>query len=237
MTSTTGLDPIEAIKAAPLTFSLYREVHKGLRYALFQLTIEAGAADVTDTGARDELVTHVHGVLELLNDHHDHERDHMEPLIAERAPSLAALVEEGHTETEADMVEIELRTDKLAGAAGRDAVAAGWDLYGCLTMFTARYLAHMGLEEGAVMETLRESTSLEDLFVVQVVLRGSIAPPKMCEFLKVVMPAINVDERTEMLGGMHAGAPPEVFELFRSTAEASLSRAQYEEVADRLGLT
>lgn len=41
-------------------------------------------------------------------------------------------------------------------------------------------------------------------------------------YVPVLMPALNVDERTEMLGGMHAGAPPEVFELFRSTAEASL---------------
>jgi hypothetical protein len=183
------------------------------------------------------LVTHVHGVLGMLNGHHDHEQEHIQPMIAERAPRLAALVDEGHTETEADMVEIEMRTDTLAGAARRDAVVAGWDLYGYLTMFTARYLAHMGLEEGAVMETLRESASLEDLLAVQVVLRGSVAPPTMCEFLKVIMPAINVDERTTMLGGMHAGAPPEVFELFRSTAEASLLPAQYKEVADRLSLT
>lgn len=237
MTSTPGLDPIRAITAAPIPYNFYREVHKGLRHALFQLTTATGAADATDSSARDAVAEHVHRVIGMLNAHHNHEDTFIQPLIEERAPTLAPLVSEGHTESEADLVEIEMRTDKLTRTTGNDAVVAACELYGCLALFTARYLAHMGLEEGAVMTALRESTTVEDLFALDMAIRTSIAPPTMCEFLNVTMPAVNIDERTDILAGMRAGAPHEIFELFRAATQASLHADQYTAVAARLGLT
>jgi hypothetical protein len=58
----------------------------------------------------------------------------------------------------------------------------------------------------------------------------------MCAFIGVMVPAMNTEERVSMLGGMQAGAPPEIFELFRSAAEAALDPADYRSVATRLGL-
>ncbi len=43
----------------------------------------------------------------------------------------------------------------------------------------------------------------------------------MCVFIRYMVPAMNPAERLDMLGGMHAGAPPEIFEMFRAAAEAA----------------
>src|SRR5579884_2249301 len=121
-------------------------------------------------------------------------------------------------------------------SAGPEATMAGLELYGFLSLFVGRYLAHMGLEEGAVMAALRETTSVEDLLGVQAAVRSSVPPSTMCRFIEVLMPALNPEERTEVLGGMYAGAPPEIFELFRATTEAALEPAEYEALAHRIGL-
>lgn len=236
MTATTGLDPIEAIEASPIPYSMYREVHKGLRLAIFDLVTRVGSADYGDSESRIDTVRRVHELIAVLHAHHDHEDRFMQPLILTHAATLAPIIEEGHTEIEADLVQIELCTDRLEGSSGGDAVVTGLELYGRLSLLTASYLAHMGLEEGGVMAALLEATSIEELFAVDMALRSSVAPPTMCQFIAIMMPAMNVEERTNMLGGMKAGAPPEIFELFRSATETALKPDDYRNIAIRIAL-
>jgi hypothetical protein len=234
--TTHDTDPIAQLAAAPIPFDLYREVHKGLRKALFDLTTSVGSADCQVAADREAVVAHVHRVIALLHTHHGHEDTFIQPLLDAHAPTLAAMIEDGHGEVDADIVDLELAAEKLAGTDGGDAVAAGHALYGRLALFTASYLAHMALEEGGVMEALRAAMSLGDLFDVEMTLRGSVAPPTMCDFIAVMVPAMNPAERTTMLGGMHAGAPAEVFELFRGAAEAALGADDYAALARAIGI-
>ena len=103
-------------------------------------------------------------------------------------------------------------------------------------MFVATYLAHMALEEGGVMEALRTAMTTAALFDIEVGIRSRVAPPLMCDFIHVMAPAMNVDERTSMLAGMAAALPAEVFELFRGAVEASVTPAAYKAVAERIGV-
>jgi hypothetical protein len=175
-------------------------------------------------------------VIALLHAHHHHEDTFLRPVIQAKDPRLSAMTDDGHNEIETDLIEIELRTDRLAGAAGSEAFAAGLDLYGHLALFTARYLAHMSLEQDVVMKTLRDAMSVEELFAIEVALRSSLSPATMCEFLTFMMPALNIEERTSMLAGMKAGAPSEVFESFRAATEAVLHPNDYRAVATGIGL-
>jgi hypothetical protein len=234
--TTDTTDPVAQLAAAPIPFDLYREVHKGLRKALFDVTVAVGTADCESAADRESAVGHVHRVIALLHTHHGHEDAFIQGLLETHAPTLAAMIERGHAEVEADIVDIELAAEKLAGADGGDAVAAGHALYGRLALFTASYLAHMALEEGGVMDALRSAMSLGELFDVEMTLRGNIAPPTMCDFIAVMVPAMNPTERANMLGGMHAGAPAEIFEIFRTAAEAALAPADYAALAGRIGI-
>jgi hypothetical protein len=235
---TTTIDPtiLDSIEAAPVPYDFYREVHKGLRRSLFDLTAFVGSAACEDADERAEIARRVHGLVAVFHSHHAHEDDFIQPLLKGHAPELAAEIDAGHHDIDEDLADLEQLADALTSLEGGTAVAAGLELYRTLASFIVTYLAHMEIEEGPVMTTLRDAMSTAELFEIDMALRASIAPPKMCEFITVMVPAMNADERTNMLGGMRAGAPAEIFELFRATAEAALTPAAYGTVATRLGL-
>ena len=236
MTITIDQNVLESLEAAPVPYDFFREVHKGLRRALFDVTAFAGAAACEDSAVRAEVAERVHALVSLLHSHHGHEDAFIQPLLEAHAPELAAAVDDGHVEIDRDLDAIELRTNRLLGAEGGDAISVGLDLYRYLASFVSRYLAHMELEEGFVMTALRDAMSVAELFEVDMALRAAVPPPTMCAFIAVMAPAMNLEERTNMLAGMQAGAPPEIFELFRAAAEAALTASDYRTVAARLGL-
>jgi hypothetical protein len=65
---------------------------------------------------------------------------------------------------------------------------------------------------------------------------GSIPPDQMAASLALMLPALNVDDRTELLGGMREGAPPEVFEGVWGLAGSVLAERDHAALAARLGL-
>ncbi len=58
----------------------------------------------------------------------------------------------------------------------------------------------------------------------------------MARSLAVMLPAMNVDDRTELLGGMKAGAPAEVFQEVWGLASSVLDPADVEALAVRLSV-
>lgn len=222
MTSAIETNLFESVERSGLPYDFYREVHKGLRRALFTLTAELGASDYELPEARAHAVLRVSETVALLHGHHHHEDEFFAPLLAQHNPRLAAIVDAGHAESEAQLAEIDRLTQELAAASGPDAVRAGLDLYRFVALFIAQYLAHMALEEGEVMTSLRNSMDVVELFDVDMRLRGSIPPDAMCRFIAVMVPAMNSDERLAMLRGMHAGAPAEIFDRFLAVALGAL---------------
>ena len=83
--------------------------------------------------------------------------------------------------------------------------------YRTLARFISIYLAHMAVEEGAVSDALFAAYTDRDLMAIEGELVASIPPPKMGEFMILMLPAMNLDERCELLAGMRAGAPAEVY--------------------------
>ena len=58
----------------------------------------------------------------------------------------------------------------------------------------------------------------------------------MAQSLALMLPAMNIDDRTELLGGMRAGAPAEVFDGVWSLAGSVLDADDLAALARRLGL-
>ncbi len=209
---------------------LYREVHKGLRSALFQLTVAAGALDAEDSDAVDAFRRRFADVDMMLTTHHGHEDGaRLLGLIAEHAPDSVDVVEAAHEQSEAALAILRPMVAAL------DASSAG-DVYDAAAQFTAAYLAHMDVEEHRVMPALQQNVDGDTLFAIMMEIRGSVPPPEMCVFLSYMLPAMDIDERTSTLGGMKAGAPPEVFDMFWDTAQSCLVSADFARVAGRIGM-
>jgi hypothetical protein len=58
----------------------------------------------------------------------------------------------------------------------------------------------------------------------------------MASSLAIMLPAMNVDDRAELLGGVRAGAPAEVFAGIWGLTGSVLTPADYEQLAVRLGM-
>ena len=66
-------------------------------------------------------------------------------------------------------------------------------------------------------------------------LRASVPPPVMADVMAFMLPAMNTEERVDMLGGMSM-APPPVFAVLRRAAKKALSADEWAVVTTRLGL-
>jgi hypothetical protein len=105
-----------------------------------------------------------------------------------------------------------------------------------LGSFVSDYLAHQDYEELVVMPALSIAIGVDELEATEQALIASIPPDEMATALALMLPAMNIEDRVEMLGGMQLGAPPEVFAGVCGLAQSVLEPADYAALATRLGI-
>jgi DUF438 domain-containing protein len=230
MTESTSTSNAPSTTSAP-PVDLYREVHKGLRRALFEVVQCAGSLNADDADAVNSFQQLFADLDMMLVTHHAHEDGPaLASLIAQHANDIAATVEAGHDDIEHELAQLRTMVATL------DTTSAP-DVYDRLAEFTTAYLAHMNVEERQVMPRLQAAATNDELMAITRTIRTSVPPPEMCVFLRSMLPAMNPEERVSMLGGMKMGAPPEIFELFWGVAETNLSDSDVAAVASRIGVS
>jgi len=225
---------LQAIR--PVVFDLYRDIHKGIRAELFALTASAGQVDASDRAAGTDLARHVRSVLELLVTHAEHEDVAIQPAIEAHLPQLAEQIERDHAALETRIAAI----DELAATAAvdaRSASRAGYHrIYLELASFTSAYLAHQDLEERAVMPALEQAIAIDAVLEIHGVIIASIPPEGLAQSLSLMLPAMNVDDRAELLGGMREHAPEQAFAAVWGLTGSILTARDRAAVAARIGM-
>ncbi|MCB0962159.1 MAG: hemerythrin domain-containing protein [Acidimicrobiales bacterium] len=221
--------------APTFAVDLYRDIHKGIRAELFAITMAAGDADPLDRAARAALAAHVTQVAGVLESHAHHEDAHVDEPLRAVAPELAERVDADHHRLEADFAAAAALAGELVGASGTDRRGGLQLLHLQLSAFTADYLRHQLTEERVVMPRLAEALGPEDLGAINGAIISSIPPDEMAMSLSFMLPAMNADDRAELLGAMRAGAPAEVFEGVMGLARTVLDPAELRATRDRLG--
>ena len=216
-------------------WDLYREIHKAMRHALFGVTSLAGQTDAADAHAVRGLHDEWQRVAFVLAGHHEHEDRFCDPLIVRHAPWLRDEVEAAHRRSESSLAHLHRSVERLVQSSAPESGSLLRTLYLDLADFTAVYMGHLRDEEDRVMPALNAALGNDELCAVTAAIRGSVAPDAMCTYIRYMLPSMNFAERLEMLSGMHAGAPPQVFEMFRKAAQATLSAQQYGAVAAAAG--
>ena len=215
---------------------LYRDIHKGIRAELFGATLDAGRVDPADRSGRARLATRVDDLVDLLVTHAAHEDRAVQPVIEVHLPALAERIETDHTRLEARLADLR---ELAATPVDADPVArrtTAHHLYLELASFTGAYLEHQDVEERAVMPDLDAVIGVEATLAIHQGIIASIPPEDMATSLALMLPAMNIDDRAELLGGMQAGAPPEVFAGVWGLAGSVLSPADHVALGARLGL-
>jgi hypothetical protein len=232
MTITEQAQPL----TQPLVADVYRDIHKGLRSILFSTVSDAGRLDPSDRAARVDMAQRVSSLATLLESHAAHEDGFMQPVIETHQPRLAEIVAADHERFEVRFQDITEMALTLGDGPATDARFVTQQLYLELASFTGAYLQHQDLEERVVNPALEAAIGPEALLEIDAALVANIPPQEMAEALALMIPAMNVDDRTELLGGMKAGAPAEVFAGVWGLVGSVLTPAEVAQVAARIGI-
>lgn len=235
------ITPVRTLAAAtaPLDVvseDLYRDIHKGIRGELFALTCAAGNVDPSDHDAVEVVGRRWGTLADMLTQHAAHEETFVRPVIEVVDRELADALTSEHLAIE-DLIGTLRGLAHDASAARSDArQLASHRLYLGLASFTATFLEHEELEETVVMPALAAKVPVDELVAVHQAIVASIPPDEMAFGLSLMLPALNVEERVELLGGIRAGAPAEVFAGVLALTQSVLAPEVYAQTAQRLGL-
>jgi hypothetical protein len=221
---------------ATAEFDLYRDIHKGIRGLLFSVTSRAGQTDPGDRTARVDLTERVDGLVDFLVAHAHHEDDFMQPTIERTLPELAARIDVEHTTLEATMDTLRSIAFEARDASVEVSRRRVHQIYLELATFTSSYLLHQDLEERVVMPALEKAVGFEALLGMHTAIVSSHSPEEMAAALAIMIPAMNLDDRAELLGGMRAGAPAEVFQGVWGLVGTLIVPADHRALAARLGI-
>lgn len=237
--STTLTLPSLAVETASLetvTVDIYRDIHKGIRNALFGVTLAAGQVDPGNRDAVAAVAGQWRDIVGLLIGHAEHEDEFLQPVIEVHAPSLAEVIATAHPELEAQMAALEVLAERATDAGVCERRLFVQRMYLGFASFTATYLQHQEFEEIRVMPALAAKIGPDELLAINGAIVASVTPEQMVQSATLMLPAMNVEDRTELLGGAQAGAPPEVFAGMMALAQSVISPADFAEVATRLGV-
>ena len=215
----------------------YRDIHKGIRAELFAVTGAAGTLDPHDRAGRADLARHVRSVVDLLVSHAEHEDAVVQPVLEAQLPALAAQIAIDHAHIEAQIEEIRDLADAAVDAPEAQVRDDIFRVYIELASFTSTYLAHQDFEERDVMPALERAVGIDEVVALHQAIVGSIAPDEMMRTLPLMLTAMNIDDRAEVLGGMQAGAPPEVFAGVWNLTRSVLTPGDTRALARRLGIS
>jgi hypothetical protein len=227
--------PTETIAA--VTFNLYRDIHKGLRAELFGVTHAAGNIDPADRSARVVLADRVETLATILEGHAEGEDREVQPPTEMYLPDVAEVIARDHARFEGRVQDFTTLAAEAVDATGPAQRTRMEQLYMELASFTGAYLAHQDIEERVVMPALEQALGVEGCFAIHATIVASIPPDQMATGLAVMLPALNIDDLADALGGMRHHAPAEVFAGVWGLAGSVLPAAQHAELGVRLGLS
>jgi Hemerythrin HHE cation binding domain len=223
------------LRLQPVMMDLYRDIHKGIRSELFSITVDAGRLDPGVGSERVAMARRVTDLAELLESHARHEDDAIQPALEIHEAALAEQVERDHVTLERRFYRVVSLAEELADEVTVPARHAANELYLGLASFTCAYLAHQDVEERVIMPALERAIGVEAVVAIHGAIVGSIPPAEMADTLAKMLPAMNIDDRVELLGGMKMGAPPEAFAGIVAVANEVIGTPETMRVLNRLG--
>ena len=227
---------IERPRLQPVSFDLYRDVHKAIRVEMFAVVTNAGRLDASDECERVDVADQVESLVIFLRRHAEHEDGAIQAPLEQAAPDLAARVADEHEVLEERMDHLVALANLLRRAPSMSARAVAHELYLDLAAFASDYLAHQDLEERVIGQVLDNAVGFDGLLALHGAILSTIPPQELFASMALMFPAMNIDDRAEMLGGMRATAPAEVFEATWSLARSVLAASDSRALAARLDI-
>jgi hemerythrin-like domain-containing protein len=217
---------------------LYVDIHKGQRSRFFKIAMRAGTLDYDDQSSLEKLLDEISSFREHMRLHADMEEKYIHPLLSEMVPGGARKLEEDHHIINQRFDDLVAHLDRIRSKSGdhekrRELVL---EFYRAWNRFIAYYFMHIDAEEEQVMPTLWKLYTNEELAATFRTILASQKPEELKESFEMMLPAMNLYERVDMLNQGRSTMPPAAFQAFLKLAENLLSPDNWKALKSKLGI-
>ena len=217
---------------------LYTGIHKGQRSRFFKISARAGTIDYADQKSLIMLHDELTSFREHMRLHAALEEKCIHPLLSDRVPGGAKKLEEDHRNINQRFDDLVTHFDairtKPADFGRRLELAL--EFYRAWNRFVSFYFIHINEEEENVQPTLWKLCTNEELANTFRTILASQKPNELKYNLEIMLPAMNLDERAEIINAAQAGAPPEMFQAVLKLAEQVLSPDEWTALKSKIGI-
>jgi hypothetical protein len=219
----------------PMTFhqrwDRHREIHKGVRFALFAVTTRAGTADAGDELSVRSLLDLFDDVAVVVRAHHAQEDECWVPVIRRYVDRLGDEVAAAHVASDRQLAALHDAAYHVRQAAPVQRAALLHAFHLDLADYTVNALTHLDVEERLVMPAVSVALIGIEPDAVGHHIGSAVPPPELFSLLRFMVPAMNFTERLDVLGALYACLPAEEFELVRKVAALALASEDYDALA------
>jgi len=213
---------------------------------IYELGKELQTADFTDERATETVIGRLKKDLSsasstcivcLLHEHSTDEDNYVFPDIRTYEPKLIDTLLAEHREVVRKIAQVWKVADELKTIKnGEERLEAGDKLNRTANDLFAYYLTHLSGEEATLIPAMWKHYTDEQLVAMRTNVQRNIPPKVFAEWMKWVLPSLNINELTAMFIGLKKGVPAPVLEHMSQLAEKSLNEDRWVAVKAKAGL-
>lgn len=213
---------------------VYTKVHKGLRKALFELSLTAGNTDCTNDESLVSLAKGYHEVIKFLEEHSKNEELFQLPFLERKFPGLTKSDNKQSEIIKSKLKLLKRSFNNLVFSSANDRKLKGDVFYHILNEFIADYLILMKDEELETTSLFSKHCSDEEIISAFKNILDNTSPQDMMIMLKYIIPALSHSERVELFTDIIHCAPKPAFNSVIVLAQSILPVEEWETLRDEI---
>jgi hypothetical protein len=215
-------------------YNAFNLIHKALRGMMYDAAVSIQRTDFTQDSA-SETLDKLQLILDLMDEHAEHEDNFILPNVEKHDPKLVAAFEEDHVVDHRLTDELTAQIHSWQSASNsEERAAAGLRIFYAFNEFIAFNLYHMNREENELLAVLWKHFTDQEILGMQAQIVASIKP----EILQIeavwMVRMASVPEIAGWMAGVRATAPAEMFAGLMHMAEMELEADRFDALASIL---
>jgi iron-sulfur cluster repair protein YtfE (RIC family) len=228
------------------TEDLFTPIHKALRSMIYNVGGRLQAVDFADEVATTAVLADLQHefssavsttcVLCLLHEHAGTEETGVFPSMEALDAEMIRMLIQEHQEIARRLGALSKMAGEVGGIQGPvRRTEMGVRINREANDFFAFYLAHMNKEEVTIVPAMKEHFTDQQMQAMQGAIIGAMAPERLGNYLRWMLPSLSMAELTRLLGGVKQGAPPQVLQFVNGIGTAHVDPVRWAAVRERVG--
>jgi hemerythrin superfamily protein len=229
------------------TEDLFTPVHKAIRSMIYDVSGRLQTNDFTDVTTSKPLLSDLEHeftaaisagcILCLLHHHASDEETAVFPSVSKHDAALVqGFIDDHHALSRRLETITKMARDLPSKARPEERVQLGIALNQKANDFFAAYIDHMNREEEKLVPLMRERFTDEQIRKMRSAIMGAMPSDRLASLVRWMLPSLNVNEMTEMLGGIKASSPPQVLQFITGIAAQHVDPQRWQTVKERVGI-